>query len=171
MGLPFVADPANIDESRRPGETPYHLVRRLAVSKALAVAGRHEGAVIIGSDTVVALGTEIMGKPGTAAKAQSMLERLSGKIHAVYTGVAVWSGTIHRGWAKVDKTAVEFRELSEDEIMDYVRTPEPLDKAGAYALQGTAALWVRSLQGDPQTVIGLPTKVLEALLRHIAGSV
>ncbi len=170
MGLRFLVAPAEIDESARPGETPYHLVRRLAVSKALAVGLRNPRAVIIGSDTVVALGMEIMGKPGREDRAREMLKRLSGQTHEVLTGVAVWSGAAQRGWARVATASVSFRELQTGEIQEYVATAEPLDKAGGYALQGRAGQWVSSLQGDPQTVIGLPTAVLAGLLRHISGS-
>ncbi len=170
IGVSFTVDPAGIDETQRPGESPYHLVRRLAAAKAVAVALRHPHSLVIGSDTVVAQGGEVFGKPGSQANAFAMLERLSGKAHQVYTAVAVWSACEARGLVRVAIADVVFRPLSTDEIAAYVQTREPLDKAGGYAIQGQAGAWVQNFRGDQETVIGLPTTVVQALLTHFPRS-
>ncbi|POB11811.1 nucleoside triphosphate pyrophosphatase [Sulfobacillus sp. hq2] len=170
IGLSFIVDPADIDESRRRGESPQALVRRLAVSKALTVAKRYPTRTVIGADTIVVQGDAVLGKPGTEQRAAAMLAQLSGNSHDVYTALAVWDGAKERGLVRVAAARVTFRTLTQDEILTYVHTGEPLDKAGAYAIQGRAGEWVTRLVGDKETVIGLPTAALQTLLQHIARS-
>ncbi|MCY0879079.1 MAG: Maf family protein [Firmicutes bacterium] len=168
-GYEFTVAAANIDETPRSGETPPQLVRRLAATKALAVARQYPDALVIGADTVVAIAGQILGKPANEASARHMLQMLSGKRHEVYTGVSLWSGILDRGLATVRSAQVAFRPLSAADIDEYVASKEPLDKAGAYAIQGRASLWVTSLIGDWETVVGLPTALVGHLIARLTG--
>lgn len=166
LGLEFIVDPAEMDETARLGERPDALVRRLAVAKALVVGRRHTHATILGSDTIVAKGTSLFGKPRTVEAAEEMLRKLSGTRHQVYTGVALWIPKRGRGYVRVAVAHVTFRDLSALEIREYAASGEPLDKAGAYAIQGQAGRWVTAFEGNLETVMGLPTDVVQKLLRH-----
>lgn len=168
-GRPFAVIPANLDETPRRRERPDVLVRRLAISKAVAVGESHPSAVTLGADTVVALGPMMLGKPHDADHACAMLQMLSGTRHEVYTGVSVWSGLSGQGYAAVSVAHVTFRPLSSLEIEDYVATGEPLDKAGSYAIQGGAGRWVESYEGNLETVIGLPRELAIRLITRIDG--
>jgi septum formation protein len=164
LGLAFEVRPADVDETPRPGETPERLARRLALEKARAVVlDEPPGTRVIGADTVVAVAGELLGKPADAAEARRMLARLSGREHEVWTGVAV---LVADGQEQVDvgRTAVRFRPLGPDEIAAYVASGEPLDKAGGYAIQGGAAEFVESVDGDYDNVVGLPLALLAELL-------
>ncbi len=166
-GLTFVVRAADVDESPHPREAPERLATRLATAKARAVADLPDcpGRYIIGADTVVALGDETLGKPGSAAEARIMLRRLSGVNHTVWTGVCVLDreepeSPICHGV----ETRVRFRSLSTEEIHRYVATGEPLDKAGAYAIQGGGGALVDQIHGSYTNVVGLPLReVLDAL--------
>lgn len=159
--------PANIDETALPDEGPFDLVERLARAKAAAVAEEHaeEGEPVVAADTIVALGGELLGKPADEADARRMLHALSGKTHQVATGVCI----VRDGSAEsfVDITDVTFYELSHDEIDAYVATGEPMDKAGAYGIQGQyGRMLVEKIDGDFYNVVGLPiAKVVRALSR------
>ncbi|AEJ38800.1 maf protein [Sulfobacillus acidophilus TPY] len=166
----FRVIPADIDESPRRGERPDALVRRLAVTKAITVGQLHPEARVIGADTVVAFGRVILGKPHDPEHAKAMLTMLSGQRHQVYTAVAVWVDHRGRGYVKVAAAQVTFRPLSALEIEEYVQTGEPLDKAGAYAIQGKAGQWVEAYEGNLETIIGLPLDVVEHLLNHLPPS-
>jgi len=167
LGLPFRVAAVDIDESPFPGEAPRDLVLRLARGKAeTALAGSEPGQWVLGADTVVAVGKEILGKPGDAAEAAAMLERLSGRAHTVHSGLAL----ARSGFAtRVDavRTRVWMRDIAADEIVTYLATGEPLGKAGAYAIQGRAAAFVRCLAGSYSNVVGLPLFELDAMLREI----
>ena len=161
MGLSFETDAADVDESSDlPAEDT---VRLLSSRKASAVASRHPGCFILGADTLVSVGGESLGKPADAADAARMLRLLSGQTHQVFTGVTVISpsGVI---LTDSDRTDVTFDSLSEDEILACVRSGEPMDKAGAYALQGKAGAWVTRLEGSDSSVIGLPLYLVRRLL-------
>lgn len=166
LGFEFVVDPAEMDETARPQERADALVRRLATTKALIVGQRHPEAAILGSDTIVAKGTLLFGKPHTPDSAEEMLRKLSGTRHQVYTGVALWNPESGKGYVEVAVAHVTFRALSALEILEYVASGEPLDKAGAYAIQGQAGAWVTAFEGNLETVMGLPTDVVQKLLRH-----
>lgn len=162
VAYPFAIVPAEIDESRRAGESPETYVRRLAREKAARVSRAHPDAWVLGADTIVAQGDDIFGKPADDADAACMLSRLSAAPHRVLTGVAWARG----GEAVADATSrsdVRFRRLGDREIADYVATGEPRDKAGAYAIQGGAARFVTSVTGSVTGVIGLPLEDLGAL--------
>jgi septum formation protein len=161
LGLTFTVAAADIDETPRPGEPAADYVLRLAREKARTVAARHPEAWVLAADTTVALGAELLGKPRDAAEARAMLSRLSGRTHEVHTGVAL-AGRAEA--STVVATRVTFRTLSAEEIAWYAGTGEPLDKAGAYAVQGRGGFLVARVDGSPTNVIGLPLGETLALL-------
>ena len=153
----------NVDESVFHGLPPEELVRRLSAEKAAAVAGRAgEDAIVIAADTVVALDGAVLGKPADELDAFKMLSALSGVRHQVYTGVTVCRGGEKQTAHEV--TDVTFRELSEEEIEHYIATGEPMDKAGAYGIQGYGALLIQGISGDYYNVMGLPVCRLSGML-------
>lgn len=150
-----------------PGDVePRHGVRALALDKARRVAARKPGAVVVGADTVVVLRGTPLGKPVDASEAAAMLGRLHGRTHEVWTGLAVVCDGDQRTAAEC--TRVSFSRLSPEEISAYVRTGEPLDKAGAYGIQGVAGQFVRRIEGDYHNVVGLPLARLRAILAEFA---
>ena len=166
LGFTFRVESADLDETPRPGESARGYVKRLAREKAHAVARRlsEPEAVVLAADTSVILGEEILGKPRDAAHARQMLASLAGQRHLVLTAVAV-AGPYHD--TRLVETAVTFRPASPEEIAWYVETGEPMDKAGAYAVQGRGNFLVSSLEGSPTNVIGLP---LPETLQLLAAS-
>ena len=140
------------------------LVEQLARGKCLAVAKEHPGAVVLGCDTVVDVNGEVFGKPHSLDDARRMLRALSGATHYVHTGVCVSDGT--RTESFVDTCKVTFFPLSEEEIERYAATEEPYDKAGAYAIQGRAAVWLDAIEGDYYTIMGLPVSRTVRLLEQ-----
>jgi septum formation protein len=164
IGMPHEVQPAGLDEVRRDGEAPAAYVERLAREKATAIAAREPDAVVIGADTTVVLDGEIFEKPADAADAVRMLRRLSGRTHTVLTAVAVARGGDVR--SGVESVEVTFRALDEPQIAAYLATGEPLDKAGAYGIQGYGAVIVERIHGDYFAVMGLALGRLVALLRE-----
>lgn len=160
LGITFETRPPEVDESRLPDEAPGVYVERIARDKALAVAA--PGAVVIAADTAVVHEGHVMGKPGHPQEARSMLDRLEGDVHEVFTGLAVAAGDVVH--TLVDVTQVRMLPMTAEEIAGYVDTGEPMDKAGAYALQERGGLWVESITGSPFTVIGLPVHLLSRLV-------
>jgi septum formation protein len=166
-GFAIDIDPADIDERQLPGESPRAYVERLARAKAATVAARHPGRLIVAADTTVAVDDEILAKPEDAADAARMLALVSGRSHDVFTGVAVArDGEIRAG---VDATAVTMRSIAAEEIHAYVSSGEPLDRAGAYAIQGGAATFVTQCDGAFDNVVGLPIQLVRRLLTEFAG--
>lgn len=162
IGIAHTVAPADVDESVRSGERPEAYVERLAREKASAIASRHPGAAIIAADTTVVLDAVILGKPGNVAEAKAMLRRLSGHTHTVLTGMAVvYAG---RSASAVERVEVTFRDLTDREIAAYVATGEPMDKAGAYGIQGYGATIVDRIHGDYFSVMGLGLRRVVALL-------
>lgn len=161
-GFSFVVDPVDVDESLRPGETPEAHVRRLAREKASAGSRLHPAAPVLGADTVVVLDGAILGKPRDDADARRMLASLSGRVHHVFTGVAIARGG--RVSDAVDVSSVTMAPWTDAEIADYVASGEPRDKAGAYAIQGWASRRVERLEGSWSGVVGLPIAVVHRLL-------
>lgn len=153
LGLRFQVDPADVDESPEPRESPRTYVTRLAAQKAEAVAARHPGSLVLGADTTVALEEEVFGKPKDARDAKAMLLRLVGRTHRVLTAVAT-AGT--RRAIEVVETDVTFASVPEEALAFYAASGEPLDKAGAYALQGLGGFLVERIRGSHSNVIGLP---------------
>ena len=166
FGINYEILPAQGEESAPPELTPGERVKALAAQKAEEVAQRlnDPAAVILAADTLVELDGEVLGKPGTAERAQVMLRALSGREHRVHTGVCICRG--RRAAATVETTVVHFSPIAEDDLCAYVRTPEPYDKAGAYAIQGHAALWCAGIEGCYYNIMGLPVHRTAQLLRE-----
>ena len=162
VNWPFETLPTNIDETREADEDAATYVQRLARAKAEAAARRCPGATIVAADTVVVINEQILGKPGEQDEAHKMLRRLSGQWHQVLTGVAL----IDNATSKVayETTEVKFAVMSQDEIDWYVSSGEPMDKAGAYAIQGLGARFIEGIRGDYFNVVGLPVRLLYELL-------
>lgn len=166
-GLVFQVIPSDVDESAVPLTDPGSYVTTLAQAKAEDIASRHPDAWIIGADTIVLIGSDILGKPGSKREAREMLQHLSGQTHQVYTGYALCCRALGRMITDAVKTDVRFKALSEAEIEWYIQTGEPFDKAGAYAIQGLGTFLVRSISGSYTNVVGLPVcEVIEALIRE-----
>ncbi len=169
LGVPFEVRPADLDESVLSGEGAQAYVGRLAAAKARAVAAANADAVVLAADTSVVIDERILGKPGAdVALGQSMLRELSGRVHQVMTGVAVARGA--QLAVQVVITEVQVRALTEEEIAWYVATGEGRDKAGGYALQGKAGLFITRLDGSASNVIGLPLVETVALLAQIGAT-
>lgn len=166
LGLAFETIPAEVDEAFVPGEPPARHAERLAREKAQAVAATRPDAIVIGSDTIVVVDDAILGKPRDPEEAVDMLLRLQGREHRVETGIAVISpgGRIA---SAVEGVRVRFREFDRRTAREYVATGEPLDKAGAYGIQGYGATLVEAIDGDFYAVMGLPIVRLVALLRDL----
>jgi len=165
LGLDFTVVASDVDEHLDAGGAPALQVEALALRKARAAARHLERGLVIGADTVVVLGSRILGKPGDAREAADMLRSLEGTSHEVYTGVAVVEAGSGRAAVGHERTVVHFRHLTEAEIAAYVATGEPLDKAGAYGIQGIGALLVAGIEGCYTNVVGLPLGRLTELLR------
>ncbi len=161
---PDQTDPADIDETRLPDETPCQMAERLACAKAQAVAARHAGAVVLAADTVVACGRRTLPKPADEADARRCLDLLSGRRHQVLTGLAVIDPAGHRR-SRVVATAVVFKRLSDDEIAAYLASGEWRGKAGGYAIQGRAEALIRGINGSWSNVVGLPLRETVAMLQ------
>ena len=156
IGVAYRVIPAGIDESALPGELPGEYTQRIAAAKVDAVAGRRmPGEIALGADTAVVLGDEMLGKPADEAEARAMLRALSGRCHEVFTAVAVLDprGEWH---CCLNVSQVEFAALEEDWIHAYAKTGEPLDKAGAYGIQGWAGTQIRRVEGSYSSIMGLP---------------
>jgi septum formation protein len=165
-GIPFEVQPADIPEDPLPGETAKACAERLAREKALAVARQRPHDCVLGADTVVVVDGQILGKPFDAADAARMLRLLSGRGHQVITGVCLVVG----GQCSVgsETTSVTMSEISENDIDDYVASGEPMDKAGAYAIQGIASRWIPRIEGDYSNVVGLPVALVFRMLREVS---
>jgi septum formation protein len=167
LGLPFEVVPADVDETARPGEAPIDLVHRLAVDKVRAVSASGEieaGAdvVVLAADTIVDVAGEIFGKPAHVDDARRMLRRLSARTHLVHTGVAVRRDDVTL--CEVVTTVVTMVAMSDAAIEWYLATGEPMDKAGAYAIQGAGGAFVASVDGSASNVVGLPLATVVELL-------
>lgn len=165
VGIPHEVRPADIDETYLPGEPPRDHAERLAREKTAAIAAAEPDALVIGSDTIVVVDGDVLGKPAEPAEAERMIARLAGRTHTVMTGVAVaWRGQTRSAVEEVDVT---FHPLSAREIAEYVATREPMDKAGAYGIQGYGATIVARVDGDYFAVMGLPLQRLVRLLGDV----
>ena len=165
IGISHEVRPANIDETMRPREAPRRHAERLAREKATAIATRDPDRITIGADTVVVIDRKVLGKPADAADAARMLRMLSGREHTVITAVAVSRGKKLR--SAVEEVRVKFRRISGDEIDAYIATGEPMDKAGAYGIQGYGATIVERIEGDYFAVMGLPLVRLVGLMKDV----
>ena len=165
IGIEHEALPSNIDETMRPREAPRRHAERLAREKASAIANRQPDRITIAADTIVVINKKVLGKPVDTDDARRMLSMLSGREHTVITAVAVARGRKLR--SAVEEVRVKFRRLRDDEIDAYVATGEPMDKAGAYGIQGYGATIVECVDGDYFAVMGLPLARLVTLLRDL----
>lgn len=193
-GISFIAQPADIDETPLPGESARACAERLAQEKALAVWHIRPQDVVLGADTVVVVDETILGKPIDGDDAARMLRLLSGRVHSVITGVCTVQAAVSRQGIVASETRggrssqvkekilrtenrelktasettlVTMNELSESEIRDYVASSEPMDKAGAYAIQGRAARWIPRIEGDYSNVVGLPVALVYRMLSQL----
>lgn len=182
LGIPHRVSPADVDETPFPAEDPVAHVERLARTKAAAVAARHPGAWVLAGDTVVVVDETVLGKPLNEAEAVTMLLRLQGRFHRVASGLALalplerWAGASpssrggspgpdsHHLVSGAEITRVRFRSFDRAMAQDYAATGEPLDKAGAYGIQGLGSILVEEIQGDYSNVVGLPVPLLVRLL-------
>lgn len=164
-GFAFTVDAAHIDETQRPGEAPEAYVQRLALEKAQAIHARHPDAIVLGADTTVVLEGAVLNKPRDADDARRMLRALAGKMHHVHTGIAVVSS--HSRRAHIETTRVFFSEIAEPDLARYIACGDPLDKAGAYGIQGFAARWIPRIEGDFFNVVGLPVAATVRLLHTL----
>lgn len=165
-GISFEVQPAHIPEDTRPDEQAKQCAERLAREKAVAVAKQRPQDVVLGADTVVAIDDQTLGKPVDRADAIRMLRMLSGREHQVITGVCVVANGQPRTTSEITK--VTMVGITEQEITDYVATGEPMDKAGAYAIQGIASRWIPRIEGDYSNVVGLPVALVYRMLRETA---
>jgi septum formation protein len=163
VGWEFEAIVAGIDESLLPEENPVAYVKRLARTKAQAVAAKVKTGLVLGADTTVVVDGEILGQPGDRENARRMLRLLSGKWHEVVTGVAFVRAESSRTVVDHVVTRVRFSKMSEEEIDWYAMSDEPLDKAGAYAIQGRASLFIEEVQGEYFNIVGLPIRKIYEL--------
>ena len=165
VGWPFVTRPVEIDESRRTNEDAAGYVRRLALEKAEAVT-QFENAIIVGADTTVVADDHVLEKPADANDAARMLRLLSDRWHQVLTGVAVVRSGALETQVDHETTEVKFSAMSDEEIEWYVSTGEPMDKAGAYAIQGLGSRFIKEIRGDYFNVVGLPVRLLYELINR-----
>jgi septum formation protein len=167
VGWPFEVSISNIDESIKDSETASSYVERLAKEKAMFAAQGRLFGLILGADTVVTIDNIILGKPKDAEDARHMLKILSGRWHEVLTGIAIFRVEDGLNIAAHERTRVRFKELSDSEIDWYISTGETMDKAGAYAVQGKAAIFIEKIEGDYWNVVGLPIQLVYKLAQQI----
>ena len=169
-GIPFIIQPSQIPEVPREGEAPQACAERLAREKTLEVFRHRPQDFVLGADTIVIVDGQILGKPSDAGDAARMLHLLAGKTHQVTTGVCL-IGPNRKGKSSIQETLSEttlvtMSELSDEDIQSYIATGEPLDKAGAYAIQGIASRWISRIEGDYFNVVGLPVSLVYRMLRE-----
>jgi septum formation protein len=166
IGLKFEVEPSDYPEDMRSGLSPDELARAISLEKARVVASRHRNAIVIAADTFIVFRGKIMGKPNTEAEARKMLMRLKGKPHSVITGFTILDTDKNKVLTKSVETVVHIKNLTSEEIEAYVKSGEPLDKAGAYAIQGLGSVIVERIEGDYFNVIGLPLSALAKGLKE-----
>lgn len=177
VGWEFTKDSADIDETELAGESPEDYVQRLAIEKASAVAQKYTDAIVLGADTTVVINHQIIGKPVDLTDAKRMLKILSGNWHEVLTGVALvkipdskFQIPNPQSVVGIQSTRVKFAEMSEKEIKFLAEKGDPLDKAGAYAVQAQAALFIEGIEGDYWNVVGLPVSLVYGLIKQLSGN-
>lgn len=166
VGIEFDVIPSHVPEEHQKGEAPEEYVARLSRDKASAIAAKHPDRWVIAADTTVLLGDQLLEKPVDDADARRMLTTIAGRTHIVYTGVTIEHGEKRYRDTRVAESEVRMLPLSSDDIAWYVQTGEPLDKAGAYAVQGIGAMFVESIHGSYTNVVGLPLALLFQMLRN-----
>src|SRR3989344_5942048 len=170
-GLSFIVDPSNFEENLDQDLEPKELVKELSLGKAKDVTKRHKNAIVIAADSVVLLNGKVLGKPHTKEKAESMLSELSGSIHSAITGFTIIDTDTGKTVSEAVETKIYFKKLTKEEIENYVETGEPLDKAGAYAIQGKGGMFVEKIEGDYYNIVGLPLANLVEKLKEFGVTV
>jgi nucleoside triphosphate pyrophosphatase len=170
IGVTFEMVPSQIEERPHPDEAPADYTTRIARAKVIAVASERDAGLVIGADTVVVLDDCLIGKPQDEADARKLLKQLSGKWHAVLTAVALYDAKTGHEVSDCEKTMVKFAQLTDKEIEWYVSTGEPMDKAGAYGIQGLGGLFVEEIAGNYYNVVGLPIPLVYRLARRLGYS-
>jgi len=170
IGVEFEIAPSQVQERPHTGEAPADYITRLARAKVISIARKREQGLVIGADTIVVLDGKILGKPVDEMDAARMLRSLSGRWHAVMTGVALYDVATRQEVADYDKTLVRFGQMNEPEIDWYVKSGEPMDKAGAYGIQGLAGLFIEEIAGNYFNVVGLPLPLVYRLARRLGYS-
>ena len=156
IGLEFVVDSSDIDEILNPRYKPRKQVEELSRQKAEAIAVKYDDAIIIAADTMIALGDEVLGKPTDEKSARKMLQKLSGKSHSIITGMTIIDTKSKRSTTLSVETIIYFQKLTPKEITNYIRLAKPFDKAGSYAIQDRGAIFIKRLEGDYFSSVGLP---------------
>jgi septum formation protein len=167
VGVEFELEPSQVQERPHPDEAPPDYIIRLARAKVVTAARKRESGLVIGADTIVVLDGRLLGKPESEEDARRMLRVLSGQWHAVMTGVALYDVATRREVADYDKTLVRFAQMTEKEIDWYIKSGEPMDKAGSYGIQGLGGLFVEEIAGNYYNVVGLPLPLLYRLARRL----
>jgi septum formation protein len=167
IGVGFELAPSRIHERPHADEAPPDYIIRLARAKVIDVARKRESGLVIGADTIVVLDGKILGKPKDEADAEGMLRQLSGRWHAVMTGVALYDAATRREVVDYDKTLVRFAQLTDKEIDWYVKSGEPSDKAGSYGIQGLGGMFVEEIAGNYHNVVGLPLPLVYRLAKRL----
>lgn len=170
IGVEFEFASSQTEERPHPDEAPADYIIRIARAKVIAVAREREAGLVIGADTVVVLDGQLIGKPESPADAHRLLRQLSGRWHAVLTGVALYDVETRHEVGDYEKTLVKFAQLTDPEIDWYVRTGEPMDKAGAYGIQGLGGLFIDEIAGNYYNVVGLPIPLVYRLARRLGYS-
>ena len=168
-GIKFDIDVSDYEEDMTLDLPPHELAKYLSLGKARTVAGRYKDAIIVAADTFVVLKGEVLGKPHTKEKAEEMLEKLSGQIHSVVTGFTIIDTATGKTISEAHESKLYFREILPEEIDEYVNSGEPLDKAGAYAVQGGGGKFVEKIEGDYTNIIGIPMKAFLERLKQITS--
>lgn len=166
IGLRFEVEPSNYEEDMPSGLEPHELAQRISLEKAKVVASKHKNAVVIAADTFIFFSGQILGKPRTENEARKMLKTINGKPHSVITGFSIIDTGKNKTLSKSVETKIYIKNLTSAEIDAYVKSKEPLDKAGAYAIQGLGAVIVERIEGDYFNVIGLPLSALTEALKE-----
>lgn len=170
IGLDVESVPSNISERPHPDEAPADYITRIARAKVITVARQRREGLVLAADTIVVIDGRLLGKPDSEDSARKMLRQLSGKWHAVMTGVALYDADSRREAADYSKTLVKFATLTDEEIDWYVASGEPMDKAGAYGIQGIGGLFVEEIAGNYYNVVGLPIPLVYRLARQLGYS-
>ncbi len=171
IGLPFEVQASDYEEDMKLDLTPKELVKHLSKGKAEAVAKNYKDAIIIGADSIVAYENHVFGKPTSAAEAKEMLKKLSGTVHSVITGFTIIDTKTNKSSSQAIEAKIYFRKVTEEEMDAYIKSGEPMDKAGAYAVQGLGAIFVEKIEGDFTGVIGLPLFALAKELKNFGVEV
>jgi septum formation protein len=166
IGLRFEVEPSNYEEYIYSGLEPHELAQKISLGKAGVIASKYKNAIVIAADTFMVFGSQILGKPHTENEARKMLEAVNGKPHSVITGFSIIDSGIDKTLSRSVETKVYIKKLTLAEISAYVKSKEPLDKAGAYAIQGLGAVIVEKIEGDYFNVIGLPLSALTVALKE-----